>query len=301
FDGRRGRVARPLLDVSRAELRAYCRAHRLRWREDPTNTLSATPRNRIRLHLLPALERARPGAGARLVHLARLARTVEDAWRAVLRDVRQQVVLERARGRIVLAREALLGYDPQVRSRVLRRELQRLGRVPGRSGTRAVDEFIRSGTSGKGIALGGGVRIERERDRIVLRRVSVPTPDRPLRIAAPEAGTGSACIGGRRFTVEWAPGRGSDEADTFDVDPSALAFPLELRAWRPGDRIRLAYGAKKLKKLFLERGLGRARRAATPVLADAAGRVLWVPGIARAHALGPVEGAPGFHITVVDD
>ncbi len=293
-------IVRPLLEVSRAELRAYCRARGLRWREDPTNALTGTPRNRIRASLLPAMERARPGAAARLAEIARLARAIEDAWEVVLDDVRARVLLEAAEDRIVLAREALLGYDPHVRSRVLRRELRRFGRAPGRSGTRAVDEFISYGTSGRGIVL-ATVRIERERDRIVLSRTGASTPDRPLRIAAPDTGAGSARIGGRRVSVTWAPGRGPGGADTLDVDPSTIAFPLELRAWRPGDRIRMLYGGKKLKKLFLERGLGRAARARMPVLADAAGRVLWVHRVARAHDVGPAAGARGFYITVVDD
>ena len=171
---------------------------------------------------------------------------------------------ERTKGRVVLAREALLGYDPQVRSRVLRRELRRFGRVPGRSGTGAVDEVISYGTSGKGIALRGDIRVERDRDRIVLHRARPAREDRTLRIHGSARGSGTARIGGRRLTVRWAPGRGPDGADTFEVDPSTIAFPLQLRGWQPGDRIRLAYGGKKLKKLFLERGLDRAARARTP-------------------------------------
>lgn len=292
-------VARPLLDVRRTDLVGYCRANRLSWREDPTNLQATNPRNRIRLRLLPAMERAYPGATQRLTRLAALAREAENAWSPLLRDIAREVVRERGRGRVVLAREALLGYDPRVRSRVLRRELRRFGRAPGRSGTRAVDEFISYGTSGKAIALRGGIRVERDRDRIVLRRAEPASENRTLRIVGPERGGGVARIGGRRVRAQWAPGRGPGGADTFDVDPSTVAFPLELRGWQPGDRIRLAYGGKKLKKLFLERGLGRAERARTPVLTDAAGRVLWVPGVARAHDAGPGAGASGFHITVV--
>src|SRR5690606_14356133 len=220
-----------------------------------------------------ALEAAAPGATARLVRIAALARTAEQAWDGVLRDVRRDLVLERSRNVIVLARQALLGYDPHVRSRVLRRELRRLGRVPGRSATAAVDAFVRAAASGRGMTLRGGIRVEREHDRILLRRSRPVPPDRPLRITAPVAGSGIARIGGRRIVAHWAPGRGQGGADTLDVDPSSLAFPLTLRAWQPGDRIRLAYGGKKLKKLFLERGIGRSERARTAVLADAAGRV----------------------------
>ncbi|MHB1168710.1 MAG: tRNA lysidine(34) synthetase TilS [Longimicrobiales bacterium] len=298
IEGRRVRIVRPLLGVRRETLRAYCVRHGIRWREDPTNALALTPRNMIRLRLLPALEAAAPGATQRLVQLAELARTVEHAWDAALSDVRRRVVKERDQTRIVLARQALLDYDPQVRRRVLRQELRRFGSIPGRAATGAVDEFIRTAASGRAMTLSGGVRLERERDRIVVRRERSVPADRPLQIDAPHTGSGVARIGGRHVTAHWTPGPGTGGADALHVDPTTIAFPLTLRGWQPGDRIRLGYGSKKLKKLFLERGLGRFERARTPVLVDATGRVLWVPGIAKAHDVGPVEGAPGFHMTV---
>src|SRR3954452_8375458 len=44
---RSGRLARPLLGITRAETAAYCPAHGLAWREDPTNRTDAFARNRI--------------------------------------------------------------------------------------------------------------------------------------------------------------------------------------------------------------------------------------------------------------
>lgn len=298
--GRTVELRRPLLEVRRGTLRAYCAAHRIGWREDPTNVLGGTPRNRIRALVLPRLEARRPGATVRLARIARLARALESVWEILLRDVTEAVVLERTPTRVTLAREVLLGYDPHVRTRVLRQELRRLGPLPGRTGTRAVDHFISSGTSGKDVTLSRGVQVRRERGRIVLQRTAPASPDRPLYIPGPDAGAGTAVLGGRAIRARWGPGPGPHGADTVVVDPTALTFPLELRAWRPGDRIQLGYGGKKLKKLFLERGIERGERDRLPVLADAGGRVVWIRGVVRAHGLGPAEGTPGFHITAAD-
>lgn len=64
------RVVRPLLDTSREEVEAFCRAIGLRPREDPTNRDPRFLRNRIRHRVLPELER-RLDRGVR----ATLART----------------------------------------------------------------------------------------------------------------------------------------------------------------------------------------------------------------------------------
>jgi tRNA(Ile)-lysidine synthase len=84
---------------------------------------------------------------------------------------------------------------------------------------------------------------------------------------------------------ERAAGGSRAGAESFAAD--LVAFPLTVRSWRPGDRIRLAYGSKKLKKLFLEARVPAGDRLRLPVLVDDAGSVLWVPGVARS-----VDGVP---------
>lgn len=300
---RRGRIVRPLLPFRRAELEAYARAVGLRHREDPTNLLLGYARNRLRHDVLPRLERIAPGATGALARLAREARAAEQAWESLLDEVEHQVASIDGEG-VLLARERLLSYHPHVRARLLRRLLHRFGSHPDRAGTRAALEFIRLGASGGHFDVIGGVRLEREFDRIRMRpgprRAESAAVDRPLIITRPERGEGVAIIGGRRLAVEWTLGHEDAVPSTAAFDAAALRFPLELRGWRAGDRIRLPYGAKKLKKLFVERRIGRSERATTPVLADAGGRVVWVAGVAHAAGTETTPGGPAFHIRIRD-
>ncbi|HUQ09572.1 MAG TPA: tRNA lysidine(34) synthetase TilS [Steroidobacteraceae bacterium] len=52
-----GSIARPLLEVSRADIAAYARAKRLTWVEDPTNQLTRYGRNYLRHEVLPLLRK----------------------------------------------------------------------------------------------------------------------------------------------------------------------------------------------------------------------------------------------------
>jgi len=54
----RDRVIRPLLEVSRAELREYLRSRGQSWVEDETNADVSNPRNRVRHDVLPYVESA---------------------------------------------------------------------------------------------------------------------------------------------------------------------------------------------------------------------------------------------------
>jgi tRNA(Ile)-lysidine synthase len=299
---RRGRIVRPLLPFSRAELAAYAGSAGLQWREDPTNRELRYARNRIRLVVLPALEAASPGAGANIARLAGRAAELEDAWRALLERAVADVLISRSGRGFALARDRLLGYHPHVRARVLRLLLHDLGCIPGRAATRAAVRFIRTGSSGAAIALPHGVRMAREFDRILLERAAGPAAaeDAPLMIADSAPGQAVFRLGGKDWTVRWSMAA-LDQAPGAHAgfDPSALRFPLALRGWRPGDRIRLPFGTRKLKELFRERRIGRSARGRIPVLVDADGAVVWVVGVAQATTAAPRE-RQVFSITVLD-
>jgi tRNA(Ile)-lysidine synthase len=74
-----GRVVRPALGLTGAQLREAAKACGLAWLEDSSNADRRYLRNRIRAEVLPTLEAAVPGISARLAALARLAREARPA------------------------------------------------------------------------------------------------------------------------------------------------------------------------------------------------------------------------------
>ena len=295
------RLLRPLLSSRRAELRRHARQHRLRWREDSTNASADPARNRIRLELLPRIERTlAPGAAAALARLAELAREDEAAWERVMASEIAGLAREEE-GALVLVRERLSGYDSAVAARLLRSLLRRLGVVPDRDGTRSALGFIRTAPSGRVLALPGGVTIATEFGEARIARASPPPlPDAPLAIRG-ERGSGSCRIGGRERRVAWRPAGegGGDGGCTAAFAVGADDFPLLLRGRLPGDRVRTPAGTRTLKRLFADRRVPRGDRARVAVLADARGRVLWVPGLARG-APPPAPGEPGLTLEITD-
>ena len=71
---RDGLVIRPLLGFTRAQTGAYCTERGLSWREDESNDSDAYVRNRIRRHLVPALDAVHPAAQANVLALAAILR-----------------------------------------------------------------------------------------------------------------------------------------------------------------------------------------------------------------------------------
>ena len=88
-----GRVVRPLLATTRAEVEAYLKALGQEWREDSTNRQVTFTRNRIRHELLPLLEGWNPRLKEHLAQMAELARDEEAWWDAETGRLAAEVIL----------------------------------------------------------------------------------------------------------------------------------------------------------------------------------------------------------------
>ncbi|GLC26447.1 tRNA lysidine(34) synthetase TilS [Roseisolibacter agri] len=300
-------VVRPLLAVGAARVAAYAHARGLRWVEDPSNASRRFLRNRLRHELLPALEAARPGTRRLLLALGREA----AAWRAEAEALAESVAVTRAAdGALHVALPLLAGYDAEGLA-VLWPALAARGgvRLDRRGTARLVAFTIRVAAEatavGAGIPLAGGIEVVVRRGRrvpggreaqreLVLRRAAAwrPTASPP----GNEPLADGLTFGGWRF--------GASQGEAAAVDPAWSAWlpadrPLEVRAWRPGDRIRAAgkQGARRVKRFLAEAGIpGRERPGWPVVVAGGDGQeILWIPGVCRSDAATDRHATPGQH------
>lgn len=240
----------------------------------------------MRHDVLPSLYQAigqdvRP----RLVELARRARKVDRALDMAAREALWRATREGPRIRV--ARDELGAYDRELQARAIRLLARQLGVWLRRGGTRAAVEFIKRGRSGTSVDLAEGFQLWREFDVLWLGSPPRRTPDQVLEIGSADGGNAALSIGGQDYRVDWGPeipGTGPSSAGVPQNDwlttrrLSRAVFPLRLRGPRPGDRIRLRRGERKLKQLFNELRIPVSERVRRPVL-ETAGRVLWVAGI----------------------
>jgi len=263
---RRGRppVVRPLLDLPRDRGLAYLRDRGLPWLEDPSNAGGAYLRNRVRREVLPALLTLSPAAERTLARAADLLRDDDRA-------------LERAARRLLAGGSAAAGQLARAPVAVRRRAVRLLwrGATGSRKGLAAeqVEAVLRllARPGGGRISLPGGRQARVAGGRLEVGWPRVPAG--PLALAVPAPGTfpfpaANLCL---RFE---APG----EEGPF-LREGAVTWPLWLRTRQAGDRIRPARGrgSKKLKAWLIDRKVERSRRDRLLLLADAAGRVLWIP------------------------
>jgi tRNA(Ile)-lysidine synthase len=265
---RRGSLVRPLLGCGREELARWLSEQGAEAFDDPSNRDRRYARSRLRHDLLPALEEATgTEVGDALLSIA-----------AAAAEVRRTTdrVAERALG--ALADGCAPAWPVELRAEALRLAGRRAGvRLRGAAVRRASRE-LPALVSGHGLDLGGGLRLEREFDSWSVRGAAAEAARyEALVIDGAAPGSGSFGPAGRRRRACWGGARRAGSGGTrVALHVRADHFPLVIRAWSSGDRIRLPGGSRSIARLMGEARIPREERRSTPVLVDRHGRILCV-------------------------
>jgi tRNA(Ile)-lysidine synthase len=269
---RRGRLVRPLLEVTREEVRDYLRTRRLEWREDPSNADRRFARARIRHDVLDALRQLSPAAERTIAETARQLRDEAEVL-----DAAVVAALEELGGGPALSLDALREFPAALQRLVLR---SLAGRTLSREELTRLLAVRNEGTVS--LDLGGGLRAVAEYGTLRFSRAADAEPPAAVELAVP----------GRARFGDWeleARLEGPGDVAVTDVGPA-----VTVRAWRDGDRMRPAGlgGSKSLQDLFTDRKVPRALRRTLPVI-EANGEIVWVAGVAVDERFVAREGEPG--------
>ncbi|MDX6617405.1 MAG: tRNA(Ile)-lysidine synthase [Solirubrobacterales bacterium] len=274
---RSGRVVRPLLGLSRGEVRELAERNRLPFRDDPTNEQPLYARNRIRAEVLPVLEELAPATEQTIA--ATWAELAEEG--EALDELADRALESLGAGGDAIAAPAagLAELHPALRRLALRRLAERsTGRnVP--LGAERVGEIMRLADNAEGgvVELGGGVEASVEYGHI---RFSPGAEDTlgEVSLAVP----GSCTVGAWELRAELVEGRPPPPGpEAAALDAAKLGGELSVRGWREGDRMRPLGldGSKSLQDLFSDAKVPRSLRRSLPVVL-AGDRIAWVAGVA---------------------
>ncbi|MEW6192509.1 MAG: tRNA lysidine(34) synthetase TilS [Bacillota bacterium] len=286
---------RPLIEVRRAAVEAYCAFRELRTCLDASNLQTVYLRNRIRHELLPLLERDyNPGAAAALCRLAAIAREEDEYVGAEAAKIYAEIRTAAGNG------VALLTRPLAVLPRALARRVVRLGHkeaagVPYELDYLHTEEVLGllSRGAGKELALPHGVRVLRTYETLVFtcgQEPEVPDFSYPLNLPGATLVPELSLLVEARLE-EPGPDPAALPPSEALLDFDRLNLPLLVRRRRPGDLFHpFGYPAPvKLKNFLVDQKIPRARRNRLPVVADGAG-IVWVGGV-RVSARAAVTAA----------
>jgi tRNA(Ile)-lysidine synthetase-like protein len=280
-------LIRPLLPVTRAAIEAYCAAHGLEPRRDPTNQDRSAVRNRIRHELLPQLIEYNPHIVEALGRTAAICADEHDLALQALAAAWPALARQRA-GAVDFDGDAWRSLQPALQRAALRRAYTLLGGrgtldlahveaaravADGRVGGRAELPGGIPLRVGYGGAFTVGAAREPDAPQLAADAIDLPVPGRAM------LARGWAI----EVVVRPAPAPDQGAATTAtdweaNIDADMIAAPLIVRRRRPGDRYRPAggRGSRRLQDMFVDAKIPRALRAAWPVVA-AGEAIVWAP------------------------
>ncbi len=277
-----GRICRPLLGVGREQIMEYAVANRITFREDASNTDPKYLRNRVRAEVLPLMEAMRPGARRTMARGAELLKELAAAAERQLAREAEGLATDGS-GVLCIPIERLEGSAaPKL---LLMRLLSGIDLHPD-----LIDqllEAVRDRSTGARFHA-GGVRISVERTQVVVDREPDGFPTFGIsRSDKEEGGAGP---------FHWricAPAEVdlSEGMNTAWLDLGNLEFPLTLRPWQTGDRMRpIGLGGSKLiSDILIDAGTSRKDKACTYVLRSGE-KVVWLAGYRVAEGFSPGPG-----------
>lgn len=279
-----GKICRPFLRITRAEVLAELDRRKLAYRVDSSNLDRRFRRNKLRAELLPLLERDyNPSLIQQLTNLADRSRE-DEAYM-------EEQAFEKAQPWLICQNEqrkipvkVLRQFPPAIARRVLRQMVCGVkGNLRGVS-FRHIETLhgLCFHQSGRATGLPGGVVVRREFGFLILGRQLEDKGDEsffypvtaPSVIAVPQLAT--------VFRFEIVEAGRQEKAYNYGMAgfiPLELQGGLALRNWREGDHLLRSAStrAKKVKELFQEMKIPFLQRRTWPVLARGS-EVVWLRG-----------------------
>lgn len=297
--GAEGHIVRPLLQVTKAELLAYCQQAQIPYREDATNFEADCTRNRLRLELLPKLQREyNPEISRALCQLAEVAAEESDFLQREIECYALDGAYVRQEDG-ALAQRQVSGLHPALQRGLIRN-------LWARSTGSALDLSYQQTELLRQLLLQGETSSQQELSHhfvgrvaygwLTIDRSSLNGPFDPSTSDLLEAELeipGETFWGDLQLKACWQKamqaGTGPDELYLL---PENFSGRLVLRTRRPGDFMLLPGGRKKLKKLLIDDKIPRSERD-TLLLLAAGSEIIWMIG--RRRSARCLQGSADYH------
>ena len=287
---REGKFIRPLLAFSRKEIEDFVAQLGLEPRRDATNYQLDYLRNRIRLELLPLLERTyNSNVQNTLNQTAELLRAESDYLEALAHEAYQACRIEPCTpDTVVLNRCLFREYHLALRRRVLRLSVAEvLGEVKDFyfNHFESMLSLIEGDAPNSTLHLPNGAEFRREYNRILIQKSTSSFTPFEYTVVVP-GHTALPLLDAEMIATVVEPPINRAVADKFPdgkfqavFDLDRLQLPLTLRQRREGDRFQPfgMQGTKKLKDLLIDAKIPRQERERIPVLVNG-DKIIWVVG-----------------------
>ncbi len=283
-------IIRPLLPVSKAEVIEYCRCYNLQPQFDSSNLKTDYLRNRIRISLLPELEKQYNVAiKDALCRTAAIVGEEHDFIQKTAKELWSQVATCQ-QGKLFVEAKKMAPIHSAVKREIIRLAIEKKqGSLQGINfyHVETLLELLSSGRVGSMIQLPAGLVAYKSYDGMYLGGNEIIPPTKKEYSGQKLEIPGDTTIPELGIRINTEITDAIDHAHQANVgvfDWSTLSPPIFVRRRLDGDKFQPSgfHGNKKLKDFFIDAKVPREARDSTPIICDSKG-IIWVGGYRQAE------------------
>jgi len=284
---REGKVIRPLLEVWREEIEEYARERSISFCMDSSNLEGDYLRNRVRLNLIPLIEKEyQSGFRRAVLRTSRILREEDDYLEKEAEKAYEGIAQGEEYG-IGLRYSSFRSLHPAIQWRVIQKILNRMDGPFNKdeavwSDAQRIYRRLLQPPANFLLELSQGLLLVKQYDMVFFKK------ERYKRIPPFEV---ILSLPGRSYVPEIEKEVVVEEGDrkeyeTIDLSPNMAFFdykciqlPLRMRNFRPGDRFQPLgmKGTKKLKDFFIDHKIPKFERPKIPLLISGE-LIMWIVG-----------------------
>jgi tRNA(Ile)-lysidine synthase len=280
---REGNLVRPMLEVSKEEILAYCAENNLEYCWDSSNNESIYTRNRIRLHLIPYLKQFNPRIVETLVRTADICRQENDLLQELARAAKDQIDIEAGSQQVRMNYAKIKLFHPALQRRLVRLVADEF---TGRQGYLSFDhtEEVLRLKPGKVISLPGPLYAGQIGRKLVFSKKKLSFQMFRFVDPVPLSVPGITYLPALSLEIEVKITQWPDPSYVKDryscaFKTNVLGQPLFVRNRARGDRFQPKGmpGEKKLKDFFIDEKILSTERDRIPIILSG-DKIIWVVG-----------------------
>jgi tRNA(Ile)-lysidine synthase len=261
-----GKIIRPLLPFSRAEILDYAKNNEIEWREDASNATTKYIRNKIRHQVIPVLKEINPSL------LSSFGKTLENLQESqqILADRIDKVSLE-----IIEIKDGIIKINIDKIKALSNPKAYVYELLKEYNFTEWNDVYkLLSAQSGKQV-FSKTHRLLKDRDFLMLTKIIISNDFERFVVDEDQ----SEITEPIHLTFEKVSKKSTENKQTIYVDKDLLKYPLTIRKWKIGDYLYPTgmQGKKKLSKFFKDEKFSLFEKENTWLLCNADNEIIWVP------------------------
>ena len=276
-------IIRPFLYASKNDVENYCRKYGIAYRLDESNLKPVYARNRYRLHVLPFLKKENAQVHE---HFQRFSEELleDEAFLNSLANEHLEAMVLKKDKEVKISIGAFLQTPKPLQRRCIHLILNYLyfERQEDLSATHIesmITLFQNSHPSGE-IHLPAGLKVIKSYNEGIF--TFRQTQSEPYSYTIHIQGE-VVLPNGRIIAASVNQSVEGKSNNIFIANLEDLHLPLIVRTRKNGDRMRVKglNGSRKVKDIFIDKKIPVTERASWPIVEDAKGEIIWIPGLSK--------------------